>query len=242
MSGTVKSVHPRMVFGFALVAIGFLFLLDQFLPYRFHLHDFWPLLLVIWGLARFSSHDARGWGVSSALVIFGVFFLLEGYEPFSYIFNWDNLWPLALIALGGYLITKNLNQRNRGIAGDSSVSADNLRASVFVGSRKIAVSSANFSGGTAIVALGGLEIDLRDAQLSSQAPEVVIDVTTTLGGVELIVPDEWNVVLRASVILGGIEDKRRRAAVARNQGTVLVIDGVVLLGGVEVLSVRKNGL
>jgi len=227
------------VFGFTLVAIGFLFLLDKFLPYRFNLSDFWPLLLIIWGVARFSSHGARGWGFSSALIIFGVFLFLNDFEPFSYIFNWANLWPLALIALGGYLITRNLNQRNSSVAGDGSASADDLRATAFLSKRKLVVPSANFRGGDATVALGGLEIDLRGAKLSTQVSEVVVDVTTVMGGMELLVPDDWTVVLRASAILGEIEDKRPKTGVNQTQNTTLVIDGVVLLGVVEILSKQK---
>jgi len=244
MSRTAKSIHPRIIFGFTLVAVGFLLLLDKFLPYQFQFADFWPLLLVIWGVARFSSHGSRGWGFSAALVIFGVIFLLQDYRPFSYIFDWDNLWPLALIALGGYLIARNLNRQNTGGLGGVSAVSDELRATTLVSNRKLAITSANFCGGNVTVALGGLEIDMREAKLSTQSPEVVIDVTTVMGGMELHVPEDWSVVLRASVILGEIEDKRPRSTVTQSpptpaQSTTLVIDGVVLLGVVEILSNPK---
>lgn len=239
MSRTAKSIHPRMVFGVTLVAIGILFLLERLLPYRFHAGDFWPLALVFWGIARFSVHGSRGWAFSAGLMTLGVVFLLDDYYPFSYLFDWDNIWPLALIALGGYLITKNLNRHHAHESISDPTASDNLRACAFMGGRKTVVDSSNFRGGNATVALGGLEIDFRPARLSSQVSEVIVDVTTVMGGIEIIVPEDWPIVVRATPFLGGIEDKRAQSSLANAAGAqkaTLVIEGVVLLGALEILS------
>jgi predicted membrane protein len=239
MSRSVKSVQPRLVFGLTLVVIGFLFLLDHLFVYQFHIEDYWPLLLIIWGIVRFSSHGSRGWGFSASLMIFGAIFLLNDYFPFSYIFDWENLWPLALIVLGGYLITRNLNQNraNENVSDPASAGgSDGLKAFTILGGRKSFITSSSFSGGEVTVTLGGLEIDCSQAKLSTQTPEVTIDVTVVMGGVELIVPEDWLVEVRATPVLGGIEDNRKKGRGVNTQGTTLIIDGVVLLGGVEILT------
>ncbi len=238
MTRTGNSVHPRIVFGSALVIIGLLYLFDHLLPYRFNIGDFWPLIFVIWGIARFSSHGSKGWAFSGGLMALGGFLFLSDYYPFSYIFDWDNLWPLAIIGLGGFLITKSLNQSqaNENIHDSASSATDYLKATAFLGGRKQFVTSANFTGGSVNVTLGGLEIDCSSAKLSTQTPEVTLDITLLMGGIELIVPDDWSVVVRVSPFLGGVDDKRMNPRTSPTQGTTLIIDGVVMLGGVEIIS------
>ncbi len=238
MTRSAKSVQPRLVFGLTLVVIGLLFLMDRMLPYRFHIESYWPLLLIIWGGARFNTHGAKGWVFSGALMVFGTVFLLNDYFPFSYVFDWDNMWPLALIILGGYLLTKSLdkNRSNDNVSDPGASVIDELKAFTILGGRKSHITSSNFTGGEVTVALGGLEIDCRQAKLSTQTPEVILDVNVIMGGVELKVPEDWTVVVRATPILGGIDDKRGSGQRSSAQGTTLVIDGFVLLGGVEILN------
>jgi len=52
-----------------------------------------------------------------------------------------------------------------------------------------------------------------------------------MGGVEIRVPREWSVVVNGSPVLGGIEDKTIPPMMP---GKRLVIDGSVIMGGVEI--------
>jgi hypothetical protein len=52
-----------------------------------------------------------------------------------------------------------------------------------------------------------------------------------MGGIEIKVPPDWSVECRATAFLGGVEDKTVPPAQATKR---LVIEGFVMMGGVEV--------
>ena len=66
-----------------------------------------------------------------------------------------------------------------------------------------------------------------------KAPEIrnLPDPEPTFGGVVIKVPPEWSVVVRGVPVLGGLEDK---TVPARGASHRLVIDGWVVIGGLEI--------
>src|SRR5690606_40537400 len=84
------------------------------------------------------------------------------------------------------------------------------------------------------VLFGSLDVDARTAQ---PAPEgTVVDVGVLAGGIVLRVPETWQVVPEALVLLGGIDDKRPRPAGNTEDAPRVHIRGFVLMGGIEVQS------
>src|SRR5699024_8047117 len=60
----------------------------------------------------------------------------------------------------------------------------------------------------------------------------VLNVTTILGGVEIIVPENVQVEIKGTPILGGWENKTNTYGMEKNK--ILYINGVALLGGIEI--------
>lgn len=85
---------------------------------------------------------------------------------------------------------------------------------------------------------GGAELDFRDAVLPGK--EIVLRATTVLGGVEITVPPEMHVVDNGVAILGGREIKGE-AGSAGPDSPVLRIEGVCVLGGLEVRRKPRKG-
>ncbi|MEV5982243.1 DUF1707 domain-containing protein [Streptomyces sp. NPDC052114] len=83
---------------------------------------------------------------------------------------------------------------------------------------------------TAFAMWGGGEIDLREAYFAS--PDVEIRCFTIMGGIQVIVPPEMNVVVKGFGIMGGVDDQ------ATGEGTPgsprVVVKGFALMGGVGV--------
>ena len=113
------------------------------------------------------------------------------------------------------------------------------------------ITSRAFVGGDVTAVMGGAELDLRGATLVKTTGPAVIDLFVMMGGVDLFVPPEWDVVLEATAIMGAIEDKRRGAPLSREtaetaqtgeaEGAVsarpkLILRGLVLMGGIELKS------
>jgi predicted membrane protein len=102
---------------------------------------------------------------------------------------------------------------------------------VFSGS-KSEILSKNFQGGKIINVFGGSHIDFSNANLAEG--KNLIEVVCVLGGVEIIVPAHWHVVLDVKGVLGAFEIKGNRGNVEIDHSKQLFIQGIAVLGGGEV--------
>jgi Domain of unknown function (DUF1707) len=82
----------------------------------------------------------------------------------------------------------------------------------------------------AFMLLGGGEIDMRDARFEDR--EVSIHIVAILGGCEVIVPEDATVRVTGVGILGAFEHSDSGGG--SPDGPVITIDGLALLGGVDV--------
>jgi predicted membrane protein len=88
-----------------------------------------------------------------------------------------------------------------------------------------------FRGAEATAFMGGCELDLRDALMSS-GELAVVDVFVIMGGVNIFVPPNWTVSQEVVPLLGGVHDKTR--SVPSNPAQHLLVRGTVVMGGVEI--------
>ena len=90
--------------------------------------------------------------------------------------------------------------------------------------------------------MGGCHLDLTGADIANGP--AVIDVTATWGGIELLVPDDWEVAGEVVPFMGGFEVKlappERRLETAELGRRQLIVRGVAFMGGVEVKSAPRR--
>jgi predicted membrane protein len=96
----------------------------------------------------------------------------------------------------------------------------------------------DFQGGEAFAMFGGVEIDLRKAGAAA-GKELVIEANAICGGIELRVPEAWNVTVTGMGIFGGYEDKTYGfkspdTHVADPTHPHLIITGFAVFGGVQI--------
>lgn len=135
------------------------------------------------------------------------------------------VWPVFVIVFGLSLLLGRLRPRVETTEQDSV----NLFA-LFAG-RNQRVTSRDFQGGDVAVLFGGAEVDLRDADIST--PPATISATALFGGVEVVVPRDWNVRVDVLPVFGAAEDERPRSD-AVHDTTDLVVTGFTAFGGVSV--------
>jgi hypothetical protein len=86
-----------------------------------------------------------------------------------------------------------------------------------------------FRGGSMLAWLGGIDVDLRDAEL---APGARLTVNTLFGGVAIKTPPGWRIESNAKVIAGGVDVKT--PAQDDPDAPVLILDGLAVFGGIAV--------
>jgi len=134
-------------------------------------------------------------------------------------------WPVLVVLFGLSVLLGRVRSRAVDVEGSY---LDAL--AVFGGVERRATSQA-FRGATLTALFGGTELDLRDAAVVD--PPARVSVTALFGGVEVIVPREWNVQLDVLPVLGGAEDERPRRE-REHDSVDLVVTGVAAFGGVSV--------
>jgi predicted membrane protein len=214
------------ILGLGVLAAGAILLLDNFgLTDAENLFDYWPVLLILVGISHFvRPQGSRRYTAGSIFIFVGMVILLSnlGFISFGI---WD-LWPVILVIAGLSLILKPFRRRGVNISDDSGV----FEATAILGGANRRLSAANFQGGDAIAIMGGCEIDLRDC--GSEGGPAEIDTFAFWGGVEIRVPEDWEVQVKGLAILGGYGDETRTL---NGEGRkVLVITGTAIMGGVEI--------
>jgi hypothetical protein len=234
------SVSGGLIFGFAIVAIGVLFLLDNFGVPVGWVWGYWPAILIAIGLAKLvDSREAAGRSGGAIIMLVGLVLLADKIHlPFLRDRNLWDLWPLAIIAVGFMLlwgalegksvpggISARLNFGTQGIPGNCNM------FSIFGGSnRKV---SGEFKGADLVAIFGGGGLDLRNATMSGD--EAVVNVNAVFGGFEIRAPETWLVEVHVAGIFGGHEDKTHQPdprLVPKPKR--LIVRGATIFGGLGV--------
>ncbi len=214
------------VLGIGVLAVGAILLLDNFgVVEAEDLLAYWPVLLILVGVSHFLRPEGSRRYVAGTIFIFvGSVILLSNLGLIAFGI-WD-LWPVILVITGLSLILKPFRRRGVTIGEDTGV----FEATAILGGSNRRLSAANFQGGDATAIMGGCEIDLRDC--GSEGGPAEIDTFAFWGGIEIRVPDDWEVQVKGLAILGGYADETR--TIEGEGRKVLVITGTAIMGGVEI--------
>ncbi len=220
--------------GLVLVAWGALLLLREqgVLSPALRAIDFWPLVVIGIGLSIAAGRRRLGSVlIGLAVALLGAAMLAQ---RLGYAVGVARLWPVVLIVIGVGIIWNGATRRHRGpwVAANEKVSADELQRSVTMGGLALVVDSQRFRGGSLSVTMGEIKADLRRAAI--EGDEAALDLSLTMGGVELYVPSNWQVVNDVSPFMGAVEDKTEPRPDATGVQRRLVLRGKITMGAVTI--------
>jgi len=253
---------PGLFPGLILVSVGGGLLAREYgyLPAHVRLIDFWPLFVVFAGISGlFRRRGVVGTLFSLAFIAMGGL-LLAGNLGFI-AFQAARLWPLLLVLLGLAFMLKG--GRRHGTVGPTwtppdgsgggngpgprhygmhrsghpreygAQTSDESRISkqITFSGAQLRIESQDWKGGELGVTAGGVELDLRNARLDAEG--ALLDLRVLMGGVDIRVPDTWQVLMEVTPFLGGADDVTRSTQGASGSPRLRVI-GNVTLGGVTV--------
>ncbi len=243
---TNKPSSSRYIAGIIVIIIGFAFLINNLnlgLPHW--LFD-WPMFLIALGIyfgARKNFHGI-GWLI---LILIG------GYHLLAQIVDFDiSKYALGagLVIIGAFLIARPKGSYRKfgrrrfknqfdDMAGSATTKSeettdnDYFEASAVFGGVHQTVFSKNFKGGKISAVFGGADINLTQADFTGS---VMLDINAAFGGIKLIVPPNWAIKSNITPVFGNVEDKRMSIAEGGVDQKVLILQGSVMFGGVEIRS------
>ncbi len=226
----------KFIIGILLVIAGFILILKKTTvlpePLDHFIDDIifsWQMLLIVIGVISLISSDNKTPGI--VLIAVGGFFMIpELFTDFFRSFNF--FWPALFIVIGVVLL---INSRRivKKLDYTTGTKADMIDyVNIFSGAERQLITN-NFLGGKITSIFGGGEVDLTK---SSLAPgDNVIEITCIFGGTTIVVPENWNVIITVTPILGGFTDSRRIGSdVIKDATRSLTISGTVIFGGGEI--------
>jgi predicted membrane protein len=226
--------NNRPIIGVVLVLAGLFLVMRNtgFFPdFIDHVIFSWPMLLVVIGLVMTLGASEKTSGVIVMAV--GGFFLIP--MIFRETFHAYNMfWPSIFIIIGViFIFTK---RRGWNAVSTTTLTGDDYIdiVNVFSGGERQIVSE-NFKGGKISAVFGGTELDLTKAKLAPGRNE--LEIACIFGGATFIVPDDWNISISVTPVLGGFTDSRKLLPGRTVDSTrQLVIKGAVIFGGGEIKS------
>jgi hypothetical protein len=146
---------------------------------------------------------------------------------FTSILSVRSAWPLLMVAFGAFLLW----QGAEGPASEAVKVSDSpyLSEMVLIGFVKRGHHPLDFRGGSVTAVIGGIELDLRKANLTGTA---FLDVVAFWGGMEIKVPAGWTVDARVVALMGAFENKVDSPATPG--GPRLVVRGHAIMGAVVI--------
>jgi predicted membrane protein len=226
--------NNRIIIGVVLVLIGLFLVMRNtgiFPNFIDHVIFSWPMLLVTIGLIITLGSSG---GKTSGIIIMAVggFFLIP--IIFRETFDINMFWPSIFIIIGVVFIFSKRRGWNS-VSSTPQTSDDYIDfIHIFSGGERQIISD-NFKGGKVTAVFGGSEIDLTKSKLAPGVSE--IELACVFGGTTIIVPDDWNVKIEVTPVLGGFGDSRKLHP-GRNIDMTrqLVIKGAIVFGGGEIKS------
>ena len=188
------------------VALGVIFLIDEYVPGLSFRNYLWPIVVIVIGL----------WVMLKPK---------RDYRP-RFVSGLPTMPPRGVVS--------NETTTENTYAGDAAASGDDyINSTAIFGGVKRNILSKNFKGGEIVSVFGGNELNLSQADI--QHP-VVLDTTQIFGGTSLVIPPHWEVRNEVVAILGGVSDKRMMLPGGYDPNKVLVIKGTALFGGLDIKS------
>ena len=224
-----KNFLVRAFFGVTIVALGGVLLLRNLEIIKFDSWNvFWGTVwaagLVLAGLVTIVSSRkllTRAWGL--LLMAAGVSIGLNAYGVID-VSIWKLFWPVVLIAVG-LMMVFSIGSANRKRAEESGTD-DNEKVAIFYGEQSRV--RGDYTGGSATAIFGGVDLDLRQANIKDGA---IIDVFTFCGGININLPDDVIVKNEVRGVLGGSDDKTMSKPSAKK---TIYLRGECVLGGLEI--------
>src|SRR6478735_7646366 len=201
-----NKLNNRYSFGTLLVLIGTALLLRNLnvLPFEIPAYVFtWKMLLVVMG---FYALIIAGKGFTGlTLTAVGSYFLIPEIMGVP-VLDAVLFWPGIIILFGLFFLFARPSKRKQKkyFPELKQVNSDYMDISAIVSGHSRQISSYDFKGGKITAVMGGLEVDLTNCTLSKE--KCVIELDLVMGGVQLIIPREWNIKSELTPIMGGVED------------------------------------
>ena len=192
-------------------------------------NGWWTLFIIIPCFIGLFKDDQKTGNIIGLLI--GIALLLACQNILDFNLVWKLTFPIILVIIGISIIFKDslggkvnneIKKLNKKRDGENSYCA------TFAG-QNVKFDEEIFTGADLTAVFGGVKCDLRNAIINS---DVVINASSTFGGIEIYVPSNVKIKIKSIPIFGGVDNKANTKT-DENSHTIY-INGTAIFGGVEI--------
>ena len=134
------------------------------------------------------------------------------------------MWVVAAQVVGwivGQIVARKMTK------GDET--SDEFQVAAIMGGKKFESHAKDLKSGVVITSMGGIELDLTDATIGAGGAE--LELKTTMGGIQVTVPEAWAVIVDAESKAGEFRVDVAPSEALPDDAPQLCIHAVTRMGG-----------
>ena len=218
-----------VLWGLVLIAIGVVVGLKAFgMNINIFFDGWWTLFIIVpCAIGLFTEREKTGNLIGIGV---GVFLLLCCQDILSFALLWKLLVPAIIIIVGlkmifgglfGHKASEMINTMKQ------NGNSPRVGCATFSGCNMI-FDGEVFEGAELTAVFGGVKCDLRGAVIEK---DCAITVSSTFGGIDILVPQNVNVKTNVNGIFGGVSNKTQ---INKENAVTIYISGNCIFGGVDI--------
>ena len=210
-----------VIWGIVFIAIAVIFALYFLDIWTFPLFDcWWTLFIIVPSLIALTKKEGRAGGLFG--LILGVLLLLSSNDIIDFSSIWKIVIVVILLAIGLKLIFSRGNM--------PELAEDNKEVTAIFSENNVYYNeNQEFKDCSSKAIFGGVDLDLRDAKISSDGK---INVISIFGGTDIHVPRNVNLEIDSTGIFGGVKNYTSNNK-SDNEFTIY-INAIAIFGGVDI--------
>ena len=217
----------NLLWGLCFIVIGIIVLLNSLniTSINIFFKGWWTLFIIIPSIIGFINGEEKTWNIF--LLALGVALLLSARGILSLALIGKCIFPAILIIIGFNIIFKSKTNIK---VNEKTKEMNNLNVeehyATFSG-QKLDMADQEFKGTKLNAIFGGIDLDLRNAQIKQDA---AIEVCAVFGGVDIKVPKDVVVKVNSNSIFGGVSNKSK----AKDGKATIYVKAMCLFGGCDI--------
>ena len=219
----------RTLWGLILVAAAIIIALNSFdiIDFDLFFDGWWTIFIIIPSLVGVIQDRNKGGAIFGLCI--GILFLLSAQDIVSWDIIWKIAFPLFIAIIGIKMIFSSFRKKDnkkRYCKIEADGKEINRGVAIFCGT-ELDYSNTVFNGANLVACFGGIDCDLSHAIIDS---DCVIKVAVAFGGIDIMVPDNVNVINNIPTLFGGTDITGSNP----NAEHTIYIDGFCAFGGVDI--------
>ena len=219
----------NLLWGIVLIVLGIIFGLNalEITNINVFFDGWWTLFIIVPCVIDLFKDKNKTGNIIGILV--GICLLLACQNIISFGLIFKLMIPVTLVIVGVSILFKDtINSKVKKKIKELNTGNKKEHCATF-GGIDLDFSNETFESCSLSAVFGGVKCNLKDAVIKN---DVVINISSIFGGVDLIVPNDVTVKISSTPICGGVSDERKNKDI--NSKNTIYVNAICMFGGVDI--------